>query len=57
VINLSQAWVAAGKVSMGTALVLAHGGAFLIALCLLWWREHRNSRIGWWPQRMRRAAA
>ena len=52
VINLSQAWVAGGRVGMGTALAAAHGGAFLIAMALLWWREHRNSRFGW----VRRAA-
>ncbi len=52
VINLSQAWVAGGRVGMGTALAAAHGGAFLIAMALLWWREHRNSRFGW----LRRAA-
>ena len=45
VINLSQAWVAGGKVGMGTALVAAHGGAFLIALGLFWWRGHRNGRL------------
>ena len=47
IINLSQAWVAAGRVSMGTALAAAHGGAFVMATALLWWREHRNSRFGW----------
>jgi len=47
VINLSQAWVASSKVGMGTALLVAHGGAFSIALLLLWWREHHNSRFGW----------
>ena len=46
-INLSQTWVASGKSGMGTALVVVHGGALLIAVGLLWWREHRNSRIGW----------
>ena len=56
VINLSQAWVAASKVGMGAALVLAHGGAFLIATGLLWWREHRNSRVGWGARAARRAA-
>jgi lipopolysaccharide export system permease protein len=45
-INLSQAWVAGAKVSMGAALALTHGGAFLIAMGLLWWREHRNSSFG-----------
>jgi lipopolysaccharide export system permease protein len=33
---------------MGTALVVAHGGAFVLALALLWWREHTNSRPLWW---------
>jgi lipopolysaccharide export system permease protein len=47
VINLSQAWVAGGKAGMGTALVAAHGGTFLIAVALLWWREHGTARIGW----------
>jgi len=47
VINLSQAWVAGGKVGMGTALLIAHGGAFALALGLLWWRERRNSRRLW----------
>ncbi|MBA4176756.1 MAG: LPS export ABC transporter permease LptF [Leptothrix sp. (in: Bacteria)] len=40
VINLSQAWVASGRVSMGTALVGVHGSAFAAALLLLWWRDH-----------------
>jgi len=46
VINLSQAWVAGGKVGMGTALAGAHGGAFALAAAILWWREHGNSRFG-----------
>lgn len=45
-INLTQAWVASGKASMGAALLGAHGSALLLALFLLWWREHRNSRFG-----------
>jgi lipopolysaccharide export system permease protein len=45
-INLSQAWVSSGKLGMGTALVAAHGGAFGLALGILWWREHTNLRIG-----------
>lgn len=39
-INLSQAWVGGGRLSMGSALLLLHGGAFLCALALLWWRDH-----------------
>ncbi len=45
-INLTQAWVASGKVSFSSALVVAHGGAFVLALALLWWREHSNGRLG-----------
>jgi lipopolysaccharide export system permease protein len=39
-INLTQAWVAGGRVGMATALVGLHGGAFALALALLWWRDH-----------------
>jgi lipopolysaccharide export system permease protein len=39
-INLSQAWVGTGRLGMGTALVALHGGAFLLALALIWWRDH-----------------
>ena len=46
-INLTQAWVAAGKVGIGAALVGAHGGAFLLALALVWWREQTNRQWGW----------
>ena len=47
VIGLSQAWVAGGRVDMGAALAGTHGGAFVLALALLWWRDHGNSRPGW----------
>lgn len=43
-INLTQAWVSSGKASMGAALLGAHGSAFLLALGLIWWRDHANSR-------------
>ena len=56
VINLSQAWVAGGKIGMGTALILAHGGAFAIAIGLLWWRESGNRR-GRWRARLAVGAA
>jgi lipopolysaccharide export system permease protein len=39
-INLTQTWVATGRVGMGTSLVGLHGGAFAFALGLLWWRDH-----------------
>ena len=47
VINLTEAWIAGGKASLGPALAVAHGGAFVIAIGLLWWREQGASRIGW----------
>jgi lipopolysaccharide export system permease protein len=39
-ISLSNAWVSSGKVAMGVALVAVHGGAFVFALALLWWRDN-----------------
>ncbi|MDP3085048.1 MAG: LPS export ABC transporter permease LptF [Rubrivivax sp.] len=39
-INLSQAWVAGERVGLGLALAGLHGGAFVLALALLWWRDH-----------------
>jgi len=39
-INLSQAWVASAKMGMGFALVMTHGSILLLALSLLWWRDH-----------------
>lgn len=39
-VNLSQAWVAGGRVGMGSALLGLHGGAFALALALIWWRDH-----------------
>lgn len=42
-INLSQAWIAAGKAGMGTMLVAIHGGVFLVAVAALWWRDHAST--------------
>jgi lipopolysaccharide export system permease protein len=39
-INLSQAWVGSGRVGLGASLAGLHGGAFALALVLLWWRDH-----------------
>jgi lipopolysaccharide export system permease protein len=39
-INLSQAWVGSGRLSMGAALLAVHGGVFVLAMLLLWWRDH-----------------
>jgi lipopolysaccharide export system permease protein len=39
-VNLSQAWVASERIGMGVALLALHGGAFALALGLIWWRDH-----------------
>jgi lipopolysaccharide export system permease protein len=39
-INLSQAWIASGRFDMGVTLLALHGGALLLALALIWWRDH-----------------
>ncbi|HVK32734.1 MAG TPA: LPS export ABC transporter permease LptF [Burkholderiaceae bacterium] len=55
-INLSQAWVAGGKLGLGSALVLLHGGALVSALALIWWRDHAQV-TRWLAWRRRTAAA
>ena len=54
-INLSQAWVGAGRVGFGVAMLTLHGSAFALALALLWWRDHA-AVAAWWPQRRATAA-
>jgi lipopolysaccharide export system permease protein len=44
-INLSQAWVASGRLPMGAALLCLHGGALAVAWALLWWRDHGAARL------------
>lgn len=39
-VNLSQAWVVGGKLAFGPAMVAVHGGTFVLALALIWWRDH-----------------
>ena len=41
-LNLSQAWVASGRVGLAAALLGLHGTAFGLALALLWWRDHAS---------------
>jgi lipopolysaccharide export system permease protein len=49
-IGLSQAWIASGRITMGTSLLLLHGGTFAFALVLIVWREHATVwRL--WPRR------
>jgi lipopolysaccharide export system permease protein len=39
-INLSQAWVAGSRLALGPALAMIHGGALVLGLTLIWWRDH-----------------
>jgi lipopolysaccharide export system permease protein len=41
-VNLSQAWVSGGKLGFGPAMAAVHGGAFVLALALIWWRDHAS---------------
>ena len=50
-INLTQAWVASGRLGLGSALLLAHGGALLIALALIWWRDNGIAGLPWRSRR------
>ena len=56
-INLSQAWVGSGRVSLGAALAVGHGGALVLALGLLWWRENGMRRVPVMRRRRHRRAA
>ena len=56
-INLSQAWVGAGRLGFGSALLLVHGSAFVLGTVLLWWREHGTNGAGLRRRRRRRMAA
>jgi lipopolysaccharide export system permease protein len=38
-LNLSQAWVASGQFAIAPVLAAVHGGMFVVAVTLLWWRE------------------
>ncbi len=52
-INLSQVWVARGRYEMGAALLAVHGCAFLLALALIWWRDHA-AVFRWRPRALSR---
>ena len=56
-INLSQAWVGAGRVGLGLALAVGHGGAFVLAIGLLWWRGNGMRRVAVVRRRRRRRIA
>lgn len=50
-ISLTQAWVADGRLGMGEALLFSHGTALVVALGLLWWRDHSGALRPRWPRR------
>lgn len=55
-ISLTQTWVASGRYGMTVAFASLHGGVFLLALLLLWWRDH--AAVLHFPRtRARKAAA
>jgi lipopolysaccharide export system permease protein len=56
-VNLSQAWVASGRMSMGMALLSIHGSALAAALGLIWWRTHAAVRRLPWARRERPGGA
>ena len=39
-INLSQAWIASGRYTMGGTMLVLHGSTLALALALIWWRDH-----------------
>jgi len=51
VINLSQAWLSSGKMALAPAMALVHGGAFALALSLIWWRDHGAVWQPFWRRR------
>ena len=44
-INLSQAWIAGGRMGFGTMMLLLHGSGLALALGLIWWRDHGASLL------------
>jgi lipopolysaccharide export system permease protein len=41
-INLSQSWVGNGRTTLPRALAGLHGGAFLLAMAIIWLRDNGN---------------
>jgi lipopolysaccharide export system permease protein len=55
-INLSQAWIGSGRYTMGPTLLTLHGGMFMLALALIFWRE-RAATFRLFPPRAARSPA
>lgn len=47
-LNLSQAWVSNGRLSLGAALLAVHGSITLLALAQLWWRARGAAPMPLW---------
>jgi lipopolysaccharide export system permease protein len=45
-VNLSQSWIGGQKVSAAWAMLVLHGGAFALAMVLLWWRDYAATSRG-----------
>ncbi|MFG6449139.1 LPS export ABC transporter permease LptF [Roseateles sp. BYS180W] len=45
-ITLSESWVSRGWMGLPQVLLALHGGALLLALALIWWRDNAN-RLQW----------
>jgi lipopolysaccharide export system permease protein len=56
-INLTQAWVSAGRLGLGAALLATHGTTLAMGIGLIWWREHGTSRVVMARRRVRRRPA
>jgi lipopolysaccharide export system permease protein len=54
-INLGQAWVGSGRIGMGLLMITLHGGVLVLAMALMWWRDHA-SVLHRWRWRPRSAA-
>ncbi|MFN9505088.1 MAG: LPS export ABC transporter permease LptF [Rubrivivax sp.] len=54
-VSLSQNWVASGRVGLGASLLALHGGALVLAVGLIAWRD-RAATMRWWPLPRRRRA-
>jgi lipopolysaccharide export system permease protein len=52
-LNLSQAWVASSRLTLGGALGGLHGSVLVLALLLLWWRDRGSAWLGVSMQRQR----
>lgn len=56
-VNLSQAWVGAGRLSLAAALFGLHGTAFVLALLLIRWRDHAATTHRRWRLRAKAGKA